>query len=172
MQRAHQQYQRSAVKVSSARGSGQGIFVGAEGQVLTSVQYVSLESAQVRHEGATLPASITLADATLKVAVITVPKGVYPAAPVHTPPEGPADQWLIGILAARGKEVEHPVTAVSRRGPAPFLDVDLPLPAGSPLFDSQGRLVAVSVERRGRRSCRALPLAEVRRRLAPEGSNP
>ena len=47
----------------------------------------------------------------------------------------------------------------------------LALPPGTPLFDTNGRLVAVSVQRRGR-GCRALPMDAVKRQLAPKVATP
>jgi hypothetical protein len=51
------------------------------------------------------------------------------------------------------------------------VDVDLPLPPGSPLFDVNGRLVALVVQRRNG-GCRALPLASVKLQLASTAGSP
>jgi len=157
-------YERSGVRVGS-REAGPGIIVGAEGQVLTSVRYVRLDAAEVEYDGKVLPATVVLANAYLKVAVVAAPPGSYPAAPVKLSDESPAGQWLIGILRARGKQKERPEAALARKAPEPFIDVALPLPPGSPLFDTNGKLVAVSVQRRGA-GCRALPLEAVKKQLA------
>jgi len=158
-------YERSGVRVAGSREAGPGIIVGAEGQVLTSVRYVRLDAAEVEYDGKVLPATVVLANAYLKVAVVAAPPGSYPAAPVKVSDESPAGQWLIGILRARGKQKERPEAALARKAPEPFIDVALPLPPGSPLFDTNGKLVAVSVQRRGA-GCRALPLEAVKKQLA------
>ncbi|HEX8825058.1 MAG TPA: serine protease [Archangium sp.] len=165
LQKALSLYERSGVRVRGSREAGPGIIVGAEGQVLTSVRHVSLEAAQVEYGGKTLPATVVLANAYLKVAVVAAPPGTYPAAPVKVSEESPAGQWLIGIRQGRGKQKDRPESARARKAPEPFIDVDLMLPAGSPLFDTSGRLVAVCVQRRGP-GCRALPLDAVKRQLA------
>jgi hypothetical protein len=52
-----------------------------------------------------------------------------------------------------------------RKATSPFVEVNAPLPAGTPLFDGQGRLVAMAVQRR-KASARALPIPEVKGLLA------
>ncbi len=164
-------HERSVVWVRGAREAGPGIIVGTEGQVLTSVRHVSLESAQVEYAGRTLPATVVLANAYLKVAVVAAPPGTYPAAPVRVTTERPTGQWLIGVVPGRGKRKDMPAAALARKAPEPFVDVDLALPPGTPLFDTNGRLVAVSVQRQGR-GCRALPLDAVKRQLATKVATP
>jgi hypothetical protein len=166
MQKALALYERSVVEVKGPRGNGPGVIVGAEGQVLTSVHHVSLETAEVRYEGQKLPATVVLANAYLKVAIVAAPSGSYPAVPVRVAADRPVGQWLIGIVHGRGKRKARPLAAQAKKAPEPFIDVALPLPPGSPLFDTQGRLVAVSVQRRSRGGCRALPLEAVKRQLA------
>jgi hypothetical protein len=171
LQKALGLYERSVVRVRGPREAGPGVIVGTEGQVLTSVRHVSLEAAQVEYDGRTLPATVVLANGYLKVAVVAAPAGEYPAAPVRVATGSPVGQWLIGIIPGRGKQKERPSSALARKAPAPFFDVDLALPPGSPLFDTQGRLVAVSVQRRGR-GCRALPLDIVKQQLATKVASP
>ena len=171
LRKALAQHERSVVRVRGTREAGPGILVGVEGQVLTSVRHVSLESARVEYAGQTLPATVVLANAYLKVAVVAAPPGTYPAAPVSVTPESPAGQWLIGVVPGRGKRRDTPTAAVARKAPEPFIDVDLALPPGTPLFDTNGRLVAVSVQRR-RGGCRALPMDAVKRQLSPKVATP
>ena len=150
-------------------GSRPGVIVGSEGQVLTSVKHVSLdEGSEVRHGDNTLPARLVKAHAPLKFAVVAAPSGTYPAVPVR--PDGVLGQWLIGVVKGRDKR-ETPKVAQAREAPEPFLDVDLALEPGSPLFDAQGRLVAVVVEQRGRRA-RAVLLSAVKTHLAATASAP
>lgn len=166
-------HERSVVKVRGARKKvGPGIIVGTEGQVLTSVSNVSLDTAQVEFAGQALPAKVVLANAYLKVAVVAAPAGDYPAVPVRTATASPVGEWLIGVVPARGRHSnDTPRAGLARKAPAPFFDVDLALPPGSPLFDTNGRLVAVSVQRKGR-GCRALPLDVVRQQLATKVARP
>ncbi|HYO57194.1 serine protease [Archangium sp.] len=171
LQRALALHEQSVVRVRGPRTAGPGIIVGTEGQVLTSVRHVSLDAAQVEYDGRTLPATVVLANAYLKVAVVAAPAGTYPAAAVRVSTWSPAGQWLIGVVPGRGKRKDTPVGALARKAPEPFFDVDLALPPGSPLFDTAGRLVAVSVQRRGR-GCRALPLEVVRQQLAAKVATP
>ncbi|ATB26949.1 S1 family peptidase [Melittangium boletus] len=170
LQRTLALHERSVVKVKGARGTGPGIIVGTEGQVLTAVGHVNLEGAHVEYERQVLPATVLLADASLKVAVVAAPAGNYPAVPVQVAAGSPVGQWLIGVVRGPGRK-QTPMSAQARGAPAPFIDVDLILPPGSPLFDTRGRLVAVAVQRHGR-GCRALPLEVVKQRLAPRVASP
>lgn len=169
LQKVLELHERSVVQVRGPRGSSPGIIVGSEGQVLTSVAHVSLDSgAQVQHGDTTLSARVVAANGQLKFAVVAAPSGTYPAVPVR--PDGVPGQWLIGVVRGRDKR-ETPKVVQAREAPAPFLDVDLTLPPGSPLFDAQGRLVAVVVEQRGRRA-RAVLLGAVKTHLGATASAP
>lgn len=169
LQRTLALHERSVVKVRGERASGPGVIVGAGGQVLTSVRHVGLEAARVEFEGQTLPATVLLANALLQVAVVAAPAGTYPAVPVST--GTPAGQWLIGVVPGRGKRQDTPTAGLARAAPEPFIDVDVALPPGSPLFDTRGRLVAVAVQRKGR-GCRALPLDAVKQQLVTRTAAP
>jgi hypothetical protein len=166
-------YESSVVRVRGPREAGPGVIVGAEGQVLTSVRHVSLEEAEVEYEGRTLPARVVLANAYLKVAIVAIaPSGTWPAVPVRATAESPVGQWLIGVIRGRGRQKDRPMAAQASKAPEPFIDVALPLPPGSPLFDTSGRLVAVSVQRQGPGGCRALPMEAVKRQLAARKETP
>ncbi|WNG38422.1 trypsin-like peptidase domain-containing protein [Archangium violaceum] len=164
-------HERSVVKVRGSRGTGPGVIVGTEGQVLTSVSHINLDAAQVEYEGQTLPATVVLANAYLKVAVVAAPTGNYPAVPVSMSTGSPVGQWLIGVIPGRGRQKEKPAAALARKASEPFFDVNLALPPGSPLFDTKGRMVAVSVQRKGR-GCRALSLEVVRQQLRTKVATP
>jgi hypothetical protein len=115
---------------------------------------------------------VVLANASLKIAVIAAPSGTYPSVPVKVLPDGLDGQWLIGVVRGRGKRPAEPFTAVARRAKQePFVDLDLPLTPGTPLFDTQGRLVALVVQRRPS-GCRALPLSAVKLQLASAAGSP
>lgn len=164
LQKVLELHERSVVRVKGPRRSGPGVIVGSEGQVLTSVEHVSLDTgAQVELEGRTLPAKVVTANGHLKFAVVAAPSGTYPAVPVQAQPDDEKGRWLIGVVRGKDKQ-PRPEAAQARPAPAPFFDVDLALAPGSPLFDSRGRLVAVAVQRRGS-GCRALPLAAVKGQL-------
>lgn len=166
LQRVLELHTRSSVRVRGPQQAGPGIIVGADGQVLTSVTHVGPQSAQVEHDGNALTARVVLSSAVLQVAVVAGPQGTWPAAPVRLVPEGLAGRWVVGVLPGRKKgQRDTPKAAVAKTAPAPFFDVDLTLAPGSPLYDGDGRLVAVVVQRRGR-GARALPLSAVKAELA------
>lgn len=166
LQRVLELHARSSVRVRGPQRAGPGIIVGADGQVLTAVSHVGPDSAQVVHDGNALTARVVLSSTALLVAVVAGPQGTWPAAPVRLVPEGLAGHWVVGVLPARKKgQRDTPKATVAKAAPAPFFDVDLTLEPGSPLYDGDGRLVGVVVERRGRGS-RALPLSAVKAELA------
>ncbi|QSQ16439.1 MXAN_2756 family trypsin-like serine endoprotease [Myxococcus landrumensis] len=172
LQRVMEHHRRSVVKILGPRRAATGVFVGTAGQVLTSLEpvgeeYVGLSVATVEHSGQALPARVLLANAALKVAVVAAPEGTYPAVPVRLLKEGDSleGHWLVGVVPGARNRPEKPETAQATRAPAPFYDVPLALPPGSPVFDSDGRLVAVVVQRT-RRGCRVLPMGEVKLTLA------
>jgi hypothetical protein len=167
LQKVVELHERSVVRVIAPRRAGPGVIVGTGGQVLTAVDHVSLETTEVEFGGQRLPASVVLANAYLKVAVVAAPSGTYPSVPVKVSAESLDGQWLIGVIPGRGKKApSQPFTAAARRAKQePFLDVGIPFLPGTPLFDVQGRLVAVVVQRR-MGGCRALPLSAVKLQLA------
>jgi len=174
LQKAVELHERSVVRVLAPRKAGPGVFVGSQGQVLTAVDHVSLEATtEVEFGGQRLPASVVLANAYLKVAVVAAPSGTYPSVPVKVSAEGLDGQWLIGVIRGRGKKApSQPFTAVAKSAKQePFVDVGIPFAPGTPLFDTQGRLVAVVVQRRTG-GCRALPLSAVKLQLASSGGSP
>ncbi|GMT96159.1 hypothetical protein KH5H1_02780 [Corallococcus caeni] len=166
LQRVLELHARSSVRVRGPQHAGPGIIVGADGQVLTAVSLVGPESAQVEHAGNALTARVVLSSTVLQVAVVAGPQGAWPAAPVRLVPEGLAGRWVVGVMPARKKgQRDTPKATLAKAAPAPFFDVDLTLVPGSPLYDGDGRLVGVVVERRGR-GARALPLSAVKAELA------
>lgn len=165
LQKVLDRYQRSVVDVRGPRHRGPGIIVGAGGQVLTAVSHVGLRQAEVRVDGAPQAATVRLANAALRFAMVDLAAGDYAATPVHPRGEAPVGQWVIGVVKGKkGRMI--PTAARARASRAPFIEVALALPPGSPLFDREGRLVAVAVERMPRGRCRALPLNEVKLQLA------
>lgn len=164
----------SVVEVVGPHRSGVGVLVGASGQVLTSVDFVGLERATVRRDGRELPAKVRLANAGLKVALVEIdPPGEYPATAVRLTEPGEGD-WLVAISRSRKGALSPEVAQVTRASSeaTPFVELDRPLPAGTPLFDDKGRLVAVVVVSGGRgRFARALPLPAVKVELA-SGTKP
>ncbi|MCK8496540.1 S1 family peptidase [Myxococcus fulvus] len=172
LQRVLEQHTRSVVKVSGPQRTGHGVIVGAAGQVLTSVEpvgeeYVGLQVATVEHAGQALPARVLLANGALKVAVVAAPDGAYPAVAVRLLKDGDSleGRWVVGVVPGTRGRPSKPTAAQVSRAPAPFYDVPLALPPGSPVFDGDGRLVAVVVQRT-RRGCRVLPMGEVKVTLA------
>ncbi|RYZ38151.1 MAG: serine protease [Myxococcaceae bacterium] len=165
LQRVLELHVRCVVRVRGPQHAGPGIIVGADGQVLTAVAHVGPQSAQVVHAGNALTARVVLLSTVLQVAVVAGPQGAWPAAPVRLVPEGFEGRWVVGVTPGGKGQRDTPRAVKAKAAPAPFFDVPLALAPGSPLYDGDGRLVAVVVERRGR-GVRALPLSAVKAELA------
>lgn len=164
LQRALEAHARSTVQLQAQRRSGLGVIVGAGGQVLTSVELVGLYEAQVGAAGKTQRVPVVMANAGLRVALVRLPGEDHPAASVALLPERASRPWLIGVVEAGGPRARA-VAVRAAAAPGPFLRVPLGLAPGSPLFDAQGRLVALVVTRRGARASEALPLSAVKQQL-------
>ncbi len=159
---------RSVVQVQGPRRRGLGVVVGADGQVLTSVDYVSLEAAKVtlgeqEHEG-----KVVMANAQLKVALVAVEGASnFPAAPARPGAPPPKGAWLVAVTAGNGGALAPKVGWVKKGASprSPFLQTDLSVPAGSPVFDGKGRLVGLCAESVAQ-GCRVLPLPALKAQLA------
>jgi len=181
LRKAFENNAQAVVEVVGPHKSGAGVVVGAGGQVLTSVDYVSLEEATVKVAGQSFRARVVMANADLKAAVVAVePPPAAPdagAPPAFRPPAVTMEETFAagtelvaivrdpaGALAPRLVEVSR-----GRQATSPFVEVNAPLPNGTPLFAAQGRLVAMAVQRR-KSSARALPVPEVKGQLARAAS--
>lgn len=183
LRKAFENNARSVVEVAGPHASGAGVVVGAGGQVLTSVDFVSLEEATVKVDGQSLRARVVMASAELKAAVVVVDlPAAAPDAGTGTPAPAPAfprppavrlDETftagteLVAIARDPAGALQPRLAEVSRgrKVTSPFVEVNVPLPNGTPLFDAQGRLVAIAVQRR-KSSSRALPIPEIKGQLA------
>jgi S1-C subfamily serine protease len=160
--------QAAVIEVVGQKGSGSGVVVGARGQVLTAVQFVSLEDARLKVDGRELGAKVVLADATLKIALVQADgDGEWAAAAVRAEGKLSRGDWLVGIGRTRKGALEPSAGQVTREADEqnPFVDTDLGLAPGSPLFDEKGRLVALCVQRLTAGS-RVLPIERVKLQLS------
>ncbi|MFZ5470536.1 MAG: S1 family peptidase [Myxococcota bacterium] len=155
----------SVLEVVGPRRSGAGVVVSADGHVVTSVDYVSLEEAQVRLSDKTLSAKVVAADGRLKVAVVKLaPEDApYRATAVRLSETARAGELLVAVTRKKGNSPAPTVTQVTRAADekTPFIEAAHLFPPGSPLFDGKGRLVAVAVGRRGKRT-HALPVTAIK----------
>jgi hypothetical protein len=169
LRRTYETNRSSIVQVIGPKRSGAGIIVGTAGEVLTSLQYVGPIDAKVLWEGRELPARVTMADAHLGVAMVEISSpDSFPAVAVKLRNPLETGSWVVGFLRPHGKKPAVLVGRIARSNgaDAPFAETDLSLPAGSPVFDAQGRLIALAVERRGRRGTALLPLSTIKAGLA------
>ncbi len=169
LRRTYESSRASFVQIIGPKRSGLGIIVGAGGEVLTSVDYVSGDGAKIRWQGRELPARVTLADARLKVALLEISApGSFPSVAVKLHESLDAGSWVVGILRPQSAKPSVLVGSVLRPNSEqePFAETDLALPNGSPVFDAQGRLIAVAVQQRPKRGALVLPLAKIKAQLA------
>lgn len=177
LRKAWEQNAPSLVTVKHQKRSGPGVIAGAGGQIITSVNQTGLESAKILVDGQEHHAKVLAASARLKIAVLQIesPTGTrWPATAVHEDPLV-RGTWLVGALASNSKKPPSPLAGRVMKdssASSPFLMTDLPLPPGSPLFDTRGRLVAIVVEKAGRIGSRALSISAIRRELEKEKPAP
>lgn len=162
----------TVVGVVGPKRSGSGVLVAANGYVATSVELVGLDQAKVRLGEVELPAKVLAADARLKLALLRidlargadVAMAATRAAAVRMESRFTRGEWLVGISRSDRGQLS-PVLGQVVRAPGegrPFLETDLPVRPGTPLFDDKGRLVAIAVQRRGKWGSRALPSLAVK----------
>lgn len=157
------------VHVTGPKGSGPGVVVGQRGEVLTSVQYVSLYDARVKAGDADLSARVIAANAALRIAVVGVEGDrALKASPVRLLQKFEPGMWLVGLRRDR-KGVVRPALGQVKRARKGFVETSVYLRSGSPLYDAQGRLVALCVQWR-KQGCVALPIPAVKNELVAAGS--
>ena len=169
LRRTYEGSRSSIVEVIGPKRSGIGIIVGAGGEVLTSVDYVGLNEAKVRWEGRELPARVTLADAGLKVAMLEISApGSFSAVAVKLLESLQTGSWALGIVGAGTSKPSVLVGTVTRpnSAEAPFAEMNIALAPGSPVFDGQGRMIALAVQRSGKKATLVLPLSRIKAQLA------
>jgi hypothetical protein len=177
LQRVLALVERSGVEVEGPRGRGPGIVVGAGGEVLTTVDFVGPAGATVWRDGAGRAATLVLADEATRFALVRLAQPAeLPAVPVRVLADIAPDSWLAAVTSWRAQRYPVKVRVVralpGQGGGVPHVAVAHALPVGAPLFDPDGRLVALVVRPAGGRRSRgrmlALSLAELQRRLARE----
>lgn len=166
MRKAYEANQASLVEVQGPRSRGPGVVIGGNGQILTSVRYVSLERAKVHHGELTDDAQVVVANARLGIAIVAITNFSMPPAAVRlgeVPPEG---TWLVAERRL-GRKTNPVLVQVlkARAAKGPFFEVNEPLKPGTALFDANGRLLGMTTRTlRGR--ARAIPLDAVKQELA------
>ncbi|MFL5322002.1 MAG: trypsin-like peptidase domain-containing protein [Myxococcaceae bacterium] len=152
--------------VSVSRGKkkhGPGVLVSSTGHVVTSTEYVNLDAAVLQFGAEQVPGEVVFADARLKIAVVKPLSGTFSACAVQLQKPVATGDWLLAISPAKKDGAAEPkVGQVLRTDKPPFIETDLYLPAGTPLFDPKSReLVAVLVTAKGR----ALPMPFIKAKL-------
>ena len=167
LRKAFERNREALVEVRGPHHRGIGVLVGAQGQVLTLTAYVGLEEATVQLEGEALPAKVLWADAKVRLALLqlTTPRPCHASAVRATDRFEPGE-WLVGITRDSAGSPSPRLGRVLRgpTGKNAFIETDLMISQGSPVFDDQGRLLALSIGR-----SRAMPVVHVKRALLSLG---
>ncbi|MFN0063151.1 MAG: hypothetical protein ACKVPX_11630 [Myxococcaceae bacterium] len=152
LRRAFEAAQAVLVDVESKRGRGLGVRVGPSGEVITTVDAITLEEASVKTASGASAARVLFAQAHLGVALIQADAaGDFRATAVRTKPID-ADTWLVGIAQSRAKRARPSIGRVLKApaAEAAFFETDLALPRGSIVFDAEGRFVGVVLSKSSR----------------------
>lgn len=165
LRKAFEHNQGSVVTVRAGGRSGPGVVVGAHGQILTSVEYVSLYAAEVIFGGRAHPAEVLLADASQGIAVVQLrtAEGLR-AAPVAADAKLQPGQALVAVRVDRSgtRPLLTQVRRLSRDGES--FQLSDRLPKGTPLFDARRQLVGIVTGGR-----KALRLEPVKQKLSASG---
>ena len=144
-------------------GTGPGVLVGTEGQVLTPEGLVHGTAALVDLGAARRTARVVERLKALRLVLLAIDgEGPFPAPAARLEPLTPGE-WVVGI----GADGKSPLLGkVSRVAAGPWFEVSLRLPPGSPVLDRQARLAGVVTLRRSS-SSRVAALSSVRAQLGP-----
>ena len=160
LRRAAEAAGRASVRVLGT-GTGPGVLVGGDGQVLTLATLVHGSAALVELGEARRTAHVVERLASLGLVLLDIDgDGPFPApaARLDVPVTG---EWVVGL----GDGGRSPLLGrVIQGGSGPWFEVSLRLPAGSAVLDGQARLVGVVTARR-RSSSRVAALGSVRAHL-------
>jgi S1-C subfamily serine protease len=156
LRRAAEVGARSWVRVLGT-GSGPGVLVGAEGEVLTPEGLVRGTAALVELGAARRTARVVDRLKELGLVLLAIDgDGPFPAPPARDEPLV-RGEWVVGI----GPDGKSPqLGKVSRVESGPFFEVSLHLPPGSPVLDPRGKLVGV-VTARSASSSRAAAILSI-----------
>ena len=142
-------------------GTGPGVLVGTDGQVLTPDALVHGTAALVELGEARRTARVVERLSALGLVLLAIDgDGPFPAPAVRLEPLTPGE-WVVGI-GPDGKKPQ--LGKVSRGASGPWFEVSLRLPPGSPVLDRQGRLAGVVTVRRSS-SSRVAAISSVRAQL-------
>jgi hypothetical protein len=141
-------------------GTGPGVLVGTDGQVLTPDGLVHGTAALVEMGEARRTARVVERLSELGLVLLAIDgDGPFPAPATRLEPLVPGE-WVVGI----GPDGKKPQLGKVSRAPGPWFEISLRLPPGSPVLDRQGRLAGVVTVRRSS-SSRVAAMSSVRAQL-------
>lgn len=160
LRRAAEAGGRASVRVLGS-GSGAGVLVGGEGQVLTLISLVRGRAALVELGEARRTAYVVERLPALGLVLLAIDgDGPFPAPAARLEPPA-TGEWVVGF----GEGGAGPLLGRVTPGQGePWFEVSLRLPPGSPVLDGQARLLGVVTARRAT-SSRVAALASIRAQL-------
>jgi hypothetical protein len=159
LRRAAEAGGRSWVRVLGT-GTGSGVLVGAEGEVLTPEGLVRGTAALVDLGPARRTARVVERLTSLGLVLLAIDgEGPFPAPSARLEPVLPGE-WVVGI----GADGKSPQLGQVSRVDSGLFEVSLRLPPGSPVLDREARLAGVVTLRRGS-SSRVAALSSVHAQL-------
>lgn len=180
------QHAASVTRVFAAgtQHEGHGFVIGSGGQMLASLDgarpgdavVVELASGE-RHR-----AQVTAVDRMTRLSVLEPFVGKDPAPTEPAQPFSAVElaeaktgakppHWLTGVWLRPDGSAVASLGGIRKRGKSYWV-VDLPSPAGSPVLDDQGRVIAVTIVQESSGRARAVPIARVRAFLAEAFDRP
>jgi serine protease Do len=145
---------RSTVQVSSGRGFGSGVILGADGLIATNAHVVGSTQARVKlWDGRMLEAVVSTRDRARDLAMLRVSGSELPAATLADSSNVRVGELVfaigspMGFAGALSTGVIHATGMVRGLGPSSWLQADVQLApgnSGGPLADAQGRVVGIN----------------------------
>jgi serine protease Do len=145
---------RSTVQVSSGRGFGSGVILGADGLIATNAHVVGSTQARVKlWDGRMLEAVVSTRDRARDLAMLRVSGSELPAATLADSSKVRVGELVfaigspMGFAGALSTGVIHATGMVRGLGPSSWLQADVQLApgnSGGPLADAQGRVVGIN----------------------------
>jgi serine protease Do len=145
---------RSTVQVSSGRGFGSGVILGADGLIVTNAHVVGATQAKVKlWDGRMLEAVVSTRDRARDLAMLRASGAGLPAATLADSSKVRVGELVfaigspMGFVGALSTGVIHSTGTVRGLGPNSWLQADVQLATGNsggPLADAQGRVVGIN----------------------------
>lgn len=158
LRRAVEADSSAAVQVRAGARLGPGLQVGASGEVLTTIDFITEAPSRLQRGEMTCEARLVHASAESRLALVACDAPLAESPIAVSGRELSAGQWVIAVVRSKRAASPRPVRLFAEKDGTLYSP---PLPLGTPLYDEQGRLAGL-VSARERRGARVLPISALK----------